>query len=598
MAIETALSTPNSVRKRPNYNPNQKINAKTVGSIPGLEDDLVLYPKAIAEIIQNLFNRDDVTPQLFGGQIDSFNINSITTKKGLLLLAGGIHGLQELVLTPTPEAFWGFYEIQLSEEVSDNQTLSFWDAATKSPFQDTAPTRKSYKVSIRENHNSTAAFPTVSSGWIKWISYKKDAAFGDIIEVAQELKSISLPNDRNGLVAMNEDVQALQTEIAAIKPPNGSISGGLLFNSVGLPPKISAGNYEVNGTMIDFNTDQSLALADTLLQSRQSFESYAHYLVCLNNSGQKKYILYGEGAIAGATGNITSITGAGTTKTLSVSSGTFPANAATRGAILVITGNDGVNGVFKVASYISGTSVTFESITGVTGSAVGTWTLYDRINTLHGVGSATAITVDADVGKYTPSLGENGWASGIAAFNPTRNGYHLIIPGLEDYRVLGTFKTGAAGAVSTTLFSYKTGRNKNDNDFAVGNAAYGSTANKILRFSTIFNIYGNDYILIPNDTVNACSLTLKRECDLSLGLSHGTTTGPIFGISLNTSSVTTIFNSLPAAELLGTSHGVTNYSESVFIHRKLFMNDILRPHSDGVSLYSASLQRFEGRVIL
>jgi len=397
------------------------------------------------------------------------------------------------------------------------------------------------------------------------------------------------------------NTEYIKNQVAAINPPKGSISGGLLFNSVGLPPKIQAGNYEVAGTMVNYNSEQALATSDTLLESSQALESHAHYLVCIDNTGAKKYVLYGEGAIASATGNITSITGGGTTKTLTVATGTFPANAFTRGGILVITGNDGVNGVFKVASYISGTSITFLGLTGVTGGASGTWTLYDRINTLHGVGSATPIIVDADIAKYTPSLGENGWSAGIAAFDPTRNGYYLTISGLTGFRVIGTFRTGAAGAVLVDIFSYKTGRNKNDNQFDVGaNGGFGATNTKCLRLTALDRALGCDYTLIPNDAALGLSLTFHRNllCSAFYSGSNASTSHET-AITINATTLTTTPINFPTSQIFGVkSESITNYTANSGGSSYVNKNDILRIQSNTEPTFNSNYTKFSGSLRL
>ena len=364
---------------------------------------------------------------------------------------------------------------------------------------------------------------------------------------------------------------------------SGNITGGLSFNSTSLPPTITAGNYEMNSALVDFNADQTLALTDTLLQSRQALESFAQYLVCLDNTGVKKYILYGEGAIASATGNITSITGSGTTKTITASTGTFPANSFTRGGILVISGNNGVNGVFKVASYTSGTVVTFESVATVTGTGSGTWTLYDRINTLHGVGSATAIIVDADVVKYTPSLGENGWSAGIASWNTTLNGYYLTIAGLTGYRVLGSFNTGASSVVSRNVFSYKTGRNKNDNDWYIRNPTSQTGVTGAIRGCTIARMTGCDYIYVDNGTVGT-EFTLQRNCHANASYSAYTNSGHVAASILasftttNTWSGTSTEQQTIIAYVLGGGFGL-----NLGISRLLNGAAIIKPLTQGVS---------------
>jgi len=281
----------------------------------------------------------------------------------------------------------------------------------------------------------------------------------------------------------------------------GTINGGLIFNSTSLPPKISSGSYNVGKYTVSIDSDRSLALTDTYLQSKQTLDSFCHYTVGLGPLGQVVYVLNGEGPVSGATGTITSITGSGTTKTLTVATGTVGSHSD---KIIVISGNTGVNGVFKVTGGNGSTTYTFESISSLTGTG-GTWTIYERIKTLHGTGSATAITVDADVLKYTPSYGENGWPYGFIAFDPTRNGFFYTLPGLTEYMVLGNGKTNGSANFQTDIVSHKTGRNKNDNSFLI--TTYSTISTNAYKFSSLVTATGCDYIW---DNSSITLITFKR----------------------------------------------------------------------------------------
>jgi hypothetical protein len=210
------VTTPNSSRKKVIYNSNQRVNAKTVGAIPGLEDDLILYPQSLAMLLRQLFGITSSDRQFFGGDIASFSTSEIVTKEGAFLDGDNIYFVEALILTPTPAGFWGFYEIELEAVDSDNASLQFFDVATNTVSQQTVPTRKAYNIKVYENYNTTASFPTLTVGRIRWIDFKKNAAFGNIIEVTKLLNSVSLPNDKSGKVGMDDDIIALTAEVAAL----------------------------------------------------------------------------------------------------------------------------------------------------------------------------------------------------------------------------------------------------------------------------------------------------------------------------------------------------------------------------------------------
>ncbi|PJZ51579.1 phage tail protein [Leptospira adleri] len=215
-----AIPASNSVAKRTLYNPNQRVNSKTVGPIPGLEDDILVYPKAIAMILRELYMLDPGEIQWFGCDIPSFTNTTISTLKGSLLKDDELYFLEALSLQPTNQAFWGFYEIELVQQDSDLANLQFFDVSTNSSFQQNANTRKSYIVKVYENYNTTAAFPTLTPGRIKWFEYKKDAAFGNVISVNKISNSVKIPKNKNGTLITLEDSTALQIPIGSVVEDN------------------------------------------------------------------------------------------------------------------------------------------------------------------------------------------------------------------------------------------------------------------------------------------------------------------------------------------------------------------------------------------
>jgi hypothetical protein len=276
---------------------------------------------------------------------------------------------------------------------------------------------------------------------------------------------------------------------ASPAPTKGFIGGFLAFNSTSLPATIKSGAYEVNGTMVSLTADATLAWTDVFGSSRQALDTYGWYLVCMNSSGTKKVIRYGEGLVSGATGTVTSITegGAGL-YTLTKNTGTL---ADPTSKTLIITDGSTVVYAGKATGGNGTTTATFTAPAGITFSTAGTWSVYDRINTLHGTGSATAITTDANIEKYTPSLGENGWSAGIVAWSDSLQGYYLTLTGLTGYRVLGAFNVGAAN-VSTNVIGYKTGRDKNDNYSSVSRVS--SQSSDAIVWTNVLKMNGCDYI--------------------------------------------------------------------------------------------------------
>lgn len=312
----------------------------------------------------------------------------------------------------------------------------------------------------------------------------------------------------------------LEAQITAIKPPKGTISGGLIFNSTTLPPTIRSGQYEVNGVSVNLTSNASLALADVIGSSLQTLNTYSQYLVLINSAGTKKYIMYGEGGVAGASGNITSIAESPSgTYTLTVATGTV---GAYTNKVLVLT--DGATTIYsgKITGGNGSTTIVFPAPTGVTFPTAGTWTVYERVTTLHGTGSATAITTDANVLKYTPSYGTNGWSAGTAGFSTSLNGFYMSLLGLTGYRVIGNFRTDASGNVITDVVSHQSGSIKNDNFWDLNTAA--SLVTNSIRWTNIVALFGNDY-LFTDDGSNGSVLLWKSSGNFNstfIGRNNGT----------------------------------------------------------------------------
>lgn len=376
----------------------------------------------------------------------------------------------------------------------------------------------------------------------------------------------------------------------------GLIQGGIVFNTVSLPPSIQDGGYEVNGRSVAVSATATLALTDTINQSKQTLDSYCQYLICMDSSGTKKYIMYGEGEVSGATGTITSITGAGTTKTITPATGTVGSHTD---KIIVVTGNSGVNGVFKITGGNGSSNYTFESVSTLTGTG-GTWTVYERIKTLHGTGSAVAVTTDAEVLKYSPSYGENGWPAGTVAWSPTLQGYYLTITGLTGYRVLGNFRTNGSSQVVTNVISHKTGRNKNDNSFHVyTNNGFGGTNTKSQRYSSIGYILGSDYILRPDDAATGAECVIKRAGKFSgSGVGGNGAGGTTLAVTYNANGTLTP-STLTSPEVMGSiGHNELSKFASGEGTKDVYPGDLIRVQSDVVGDYNAPLTAFRGVLTL
>ncbi len=197
-----------STQKRVKYNANQRLNSKTIGSIYGLEDDLVNLPESIIMTLRDLFDASITDKILFGGTVLSFTSSVINTRRASLILNNNIYSIEPLAITPTPAGYWGIIEIELEQIDSDSASLQFFDVSAGNKYQANATQRKSFNVKIFEKYDTSAAYPSVTAGRIEWLRFKKDAAFGNIIEVTKTaMDSIFFPKAKSGTVALIEDVK-------------------------------------------------------------------------------------------------------------------------------------------------------------------------------------------------------------------------------------------------------------------------------------------------------------------------------------------------------------------------------------------------------
>lgn len=286
----------------------------------------------------------------------------------------------------------------------------------------------------------------------------------------------------------------------------GLIKGSVEFDTASTMPIVKAGLYEVNGKMVQKLTDTSIALADTFFDNLRAIDSYVHYLILMNEDGDCKYLINGERlSIAGANQVVTDCTGT-TTKTLTV--GSVPGGDY----IAVISGTGSFTGVFKSTRLSATTfSIVLNSDPGnvFTGMTV---TLYFKTSTLHrSSGTGLSGITNTTITSFTPSLGENGETDTLASFSPSRNGFYCNLPGLTDWRVIGTMagSVAASNVEPYQVISFLSGRNKNDNEVRAENV--GALVTNALRWNGTPLTFGCDYIFYFNEATYGSWIAILRN---------------------------------------------------------------------------------------
>lgn len=249
------VSTPNSYQKQVVYNVNQKLLAKTQGAVPGLEDEIREYPKTLAGLFKKAV-KSDSGYAFIGLDTAAQNAGNLQTGKGFIMDASlNIYFLEQLVLVPAAEAFWGFYELELLVEDSDEVTLQFVNPNTvpKTFYTQNAFTKKKYSIKLYENYNTTASFPSITPGRIKWMEYKKTAPFGTITDSTNYLESALILNSEivDSLIVPDskKPLSAKQGKLLQDQIPAGTVSAWDKYLTG--TPSLSGYFAEANGQVIN-----------------------------------------------------------------------------------------------------------------------------------------------------------------------------------------------------------------------------------------------------------------------------------------------------------------------------------------------------------
>ena len=289
----------------------------------------------------------------------------------------------------------------------------------------------------------------------------------------------------------------------------GLINGSLIRNTLALPPTLTKGVYEVNGKLIYKTSDTVLTWADVFYNSRQAIETAGNYMVFMDDSGSVKVMLVGEG-IAQASQSVTNSTGT-ILKTLTVP--TVPGVAA-EVYTAVISGSGSYTGIFK-AVRASATTFTINLTSDPGNTFTGmTVVLYFQISTLHPFiafpypATLQRVTDGSTCLKYSPSLGENGETDSLGLFDNTRNGFYCTLPGLTNWRILGTLNVQGSNLMPEAIFSFRSGRDKNDNFLSA--TTLNSLVTNATRWTNLTYAFGCDYIWYSSNATFGSAVLFSR----------------------------------------------------------------------------------------
>jgi hypothetical protein len=120
---------------------------------------------------------------------------------------------------------------------------------------------------------------------------------------------------------------------------------------------------------------------------------------------------------------------------------------------------------------------------------------------------------------------------------------------------------------------------------------YGSTANKIRRFSNVRDSLGSDIQYNPNsdEATNGASFRVMSSGIYNISYTEQASGASYFGVSKNSSQLTTAIVSINTADRLcvGTVDSISGYPETVSWQGYLIAGDIIRPHTEGTAASAA-----------
>lgn len=116
-----------------------------------------------------------------------------------------------------------------------------------------------------------------------------------------------------------------------------------------------------------------------------------------------------------------------------------------------------------------------------------------------------------------------------------------------------------------------------------GGTQYGTTNDKIPRFSTTLQNTGSD-ITYTDSSPNGASFTINASGGYCVSFHATFTAGADFGVSLNSAQLTTSITTITTTDVMamGTTGG-NQIGDSVSFCRDFVAGDVIRPHTDGTA---------------
>jgi hypothetical protein len=187
--------TENSQFKLYNHEANQSLKALDINRLSGsvFEDSLLQVFLATIRAGYGNFSNEFIP---IGFKITSYSSSEITVGKGILIAPDGVYRFEGAVLTPSPTAWWGAYEFELVKETASPVSKVFKRPNANGVMFGSGDSRSVFKLKLYENFNSTQEFPSIPSGRIRLLQYKKASATSGAT-IIQASNSLSKQSPKN-----------------------------------------------------------------------------------------------------------------------------------------------------------------------------------------------------------------------------------------------------------------------------------------------------------------------------------------------------------------------------------------------------------------
>lgn len=164
--------------------PNRVIDAQDFNQISGASFGGSWLEQTV-QLVNLMMNRLPSETSYLGFEDLSFGtVGSaayIDTGPGMIVAPQGLWPVPAIRLEPAAESHYGFYELETFEDLVDDAPRSFYSIDNDEYAGATTPTNRRRAVRLFEKYSTAPTMPETTPGRVRWIEYRKSAAFQSLI---------------------------------------------------------------------------------------------------------------------------------------------------------------------------------------------------------------------------------------------------------------------------------------------------------------------------------------------------------------------------------------------------------------------------------